>query len=88
MNELEELYNNASSYAEDFGPNTSYEWVELKKEIEKLHTDLSTDFSDKQREKLKQLKDLYTRQVCLETDRMFYYAFRSGARLIIDIQNE
>ncbi|NYB73767.1 hypothetical protein HZF24_06385 [Sedimentibacter hydroxybenzoicus DSM 7310] len=88
MNELEELYNNAASYAEDFGFNISPEWKDLSEKIADLTKDLSSILDDKQREKLKLLADLYTRQTCLETDRMFFYAFTSGARLIMDIQNK
>lgn len=88
VNELEQLYNNAASYAEDFGFNISPEWKDLSEKIAGLTEEISSLLDDKQREKLKLLIDLYTRQVCLETDRMFFYAFTSGARLIMDIQNK
>lgn len=88
MNGLEALYNNASSYAEDFGYNTSREWRILTQEIADLKEELSSILDNPQREKFNQLHSLYIDQMGLEIDRMFYFAFKRGANLIIDIRNE
>lgn len=88
MDELKDLYNGFTSYSEDFGYNTSQEWKDLAQEVADLLDDLSSGLDDGQKEKLEQLKELYLKQNCLETDRMFFYAFRHGAILIMDIQNE
>lgn len=88
MNELQELYNNASSYAERFGYNYSSEWKDLSEKITGLTEELSSILDDKQREKLEELKSLYIKQTGLEIDRMFFFAFKCGATLVMDIQNE
>lgn len=88
VNELEELYTNASSYAENFGYNTSVEWKDLTGEIEDIIEELSADLNDPQIEKLEQLQTLYIKRIGLEIDRMFFYAFKSGANLIMDIKTE
>jgi hypothetical protein len=86
--ELGDLYNNSSSYTERFGYNTSNEWKGLSEKIADLTEEITSILDDKQREGLEQLKSLYIKQTGLEIDRMFFYAFTSGARLIMDIQNE
>ena len=88
VGELEELYNNATSYAEDFGYNTSDEWRTLTEEIADLLVDLSSVLDDMHKEKLEQLHSLHIKQTGMEIDRMFFYAFKSGARLIMDIKSE
>lgn len=88
MDELKDLYSNAFSYAENFGYNTSKEYKALAQYIDNLIEGLSIGLEDEQIAKLKRLRELYTRQVCLETDRMFFYAYKSGARLIMDIKSE
>lgn len=88
MNELQELYNNASSYTERFGYNSSIEWKDLSEKITDLIEEISSILDDKQREKLEELKSLCIKQTGLEIDRMFFFAFKCGATLIMDIKNE
>lgn len=79
MNELEELYYNAGSYAERLGYNTSAEWTELLSQREKLLQALSAAMDNTQKKNLQQLHDLYIEQTKIEMDRMFFFAFASGA---------
>lgn len=85
VDELKDLYNNAFSYAEGFGYNTSNEWKDLVKQSKDLLEELSSVLDDTQREKLEQLRSIYIKQTSIEIDRMFFYAFKRGARLVMDI---
>lgn len=88
MDELKDLYRNAFSYAENFGYNTSNEWSTLIEQSKDLLEDLSSVLDDTHKKKLEELHILYTKQTGLEIDRMFFYSFRCGANLIMDIKNE
>lgn len=88
VGELEELYHNASSYAEGFGTNTSNEWKALVKQSKNLLEDLSSVLDDTHKRKLEKLHSLHIKQTGMEIDRMFFYAFRCGANLIMDIKSE
>ena len=74
-----------SSYAENFGNNTSNEWKALVEQSNNLLEDLSSVLDDTHKKKLEELKSLYIKQIGLETDRMFFYAFKCGANLIMDV---
>lgn len=87
MDELQDLYTRSFSYAENFENNTSNEWKTLVEQSKDLSEELSSVLDDTQQKKLKQLHSLHTKQIGLEMDRMFFYAFRCGANLIIDIKN-
>ncbi|MFV0517422.1 MAG: DUF6809 family protein [Aminipila sp.] len=88
MNELKDLYTLSCSYAENFGYNSSKEWKAIAKQSKDLSEELSSVLDDTHKEKLEQLHSLHAKQTGLETDRMFFYAFRCGANLIMDIKSE
>ena len=88
MDELKDLYALSLSYAEDFGYNSSNEWNTLLEQSKDLLEDLSSVLDDTHKKKLEDLHSLHTKQIGLETDRMFFYAFRCGANLIMDIKND
>lgn len=88
MDELKDLYGKAFSYAEGFGYNTSDEWKVLTGESKGLLEELSANLDEGQIEKVEYLKSIYLKQTSIEIDRMFLYAFRCGARLIMDIKSE
>jgi len=63
-------------------------WNALTEQSKHLLGDLSSVLDDTHKKKLEELQSLHTKQIGLEMDRMFFYAFRCGANLIMDIKNE
>lgn len=88
MDELKDLYTISFSYAENFGYNSSKEWNALVEQSKDLLEDLSSVLDDKHKKKLEELHSLHINQRGMEIDRMFFYAFKREANLIMDIKSE
>lgn len=88
MGLIEDLFNNATSFAEGFGYSSDREWRMLNEESEELILRLDNLLNNEEKLLFKNILEIRLRMSGLELDRMFVYGFRMGARLVADIYNE
>ena len=88
MGLIEDLFNNATSFAEGFGYFSDREWRMLNEESEELILRLDNLLNNEEKLLFKNILEIRLRMSGLELDRMFVYGFRMGARLVADIYNE
>ncbi|GEM_PF-2572436 len=85
---IEDLFDNATSFAEGFGNPCDREWHIMDEKSEELFLRLDNRLNDEEKLLFKNILEIRLRMSGLELDRMFVYGFRMGAWLVADIYNE
>ena len=85
MNAIKELWHENIQTQEDSRTNTK-EMKELIGYIARHHEELEKDFTDEQKEIFEKFQDCWGEYATLAEEAIFKYAFKLGARLIMDIQ--
>ena len=88
MGMIEDLFNEATSFAESFGYPYSKEQHLLGEKSEELMLRLNKILNDEENKLFEDILELKLKVSGLELDRMFVYGFRMGARLTIDVFKE
>jgi hypothetical protein len=87
MNAIKELWHGNIQPQEDSRTNTK-EMKELIGYIARHHKELEKDFTDEQKEIFEKFQDCRGEYATLAEEAIFEYAFKLGARLIMDIQRD
>jgi hypothetical protein len=87
MNAIKELWHGNIQPQEDSRTNTK-EMKELIGYIARHHEELEKDFTDEQKEIFEKFQDCCGEYATLAEEAIFKYAFKLGARLIMDIQRD
>ena len=87
MNAIKELWHGNIQPQEDSRTNTK-EMKELIEYIARHHEELKKDFTDEQKEIFEKFQDCWGEYATLAEEAIFKYAFKLGARLIMDIQRD
>ena len=87
MNAIKELWHGNIIPQEDSRTNTK-EMKELIGYIARHHEELDKDFTDEQKETFEKFQDCWSEYMSLAEEAIFEYAFKLGARLIMDIQRD
>jgi hypothetical protein len=87
MNAIKELWHGNIQPQEDSRTNTK-EMKELIEYIARHHEELKKDFTDEQKEIFEKFQDCWGEYATLAEEAIFEYAFKLGARLIMDIQRD
>jgi hypothetical protein len=87
MNAIKELWHGNIQPQEDSRTNTK-EMKELIGYIARHHEELEKDFTDEQKEIFEKFQDCRGEYATLAEEAIFEYAFKLGARLIMDIQRD
>jgi hypothetical protein len=80
---IEELWRGNVIPQEDSRIN-SKEMKELLSYISRHHEDLDRSMTDEQKEIFQKFQDCWSEYTCLAEEAIFVYAFRLGARIIIE----
>ena len=87
MNAIKELWHGNIIPQEDSRTN-SKEMKELLGYIARHHEELDKDFTDEQKETFEKFQACWSEYMSLAEEAIFEYAFKLGARLIMDIQRD
>ena len=87
MNAIKELWHRNIQPQEDSRTNTK-EMKELIGYIARHHEELEKYFTDEQKEIFEKFQDCWGEYATLAEEAIFEYAFKLGARLIMDIQRD
>ena len=87
MNAIKELWHGNIQPQEDSRTNTK-EMKELIGYIARHHEELEKDFTDEQKKIFEKFQDCWGEYATLAEEAIFKYAFKLGARLIMDIQRD
>ena len=68
--------------------NNSQKIKELMEYMARHHEDLEKSFTDEQKETFEKFHDCWSEYMSLAEAAIFEYAFRLGARLIIEVQKD
>ena len=87
MNAIKELWHGNIQPQEDSRTNTK-EMKELIGYIARHHEELEKSFTDEQKETFEKFHDCWGEYASIAEEAIFEYAFKLGARLIMDIQKD
>ena len=85
MNAIKELWHGNIVPQEDSRTNTKA-MKELLGYMAKYHEELESGFTDEQRETFEKFQDYYGEYMSLAEEAIFEYAFKLGARLMLEVQ--
>ena len=85
MNAIKELWHGNIVPQEDSRTNTKA-MKELLGYMAKHHEELESGFSNEQRETFEKFQDYYGEYMSLAEEAIFEYAFKLGARLMLEVQ--
>ena len=85
MNAIKQLWHGNIVPQEDSRTNTKA-MKELLGYMAKHHEELESGFTDEQRETFEKFQDYYGEYMSLAEEAIFEYAFKLGARLMLEVQ--